>query len=299
MINIKTIKQNLLSIVVIIALFIFTTFLCYSYKINTYHENFENRLGVMYCSVILKYEDLDLCKSQIERENVTKDTLTLFQNIIQDESLPYYLFNLSFIIIIAISIFNVHKEFRSLNIKNNLTRMDYKKYLKKVFLNSYSHSLIIPLLVLYVFIWAYSISGSFDYIGVTKGFYYSFPIEFLKIPFQFIICYILNLFFINIVYISIGLLVVKNNKNYIVSVIESCIIFLALVMFMSYVLPFMFGNKIYFYIDIFDMFSYFGRPSLSFFTIYCFILSIISILLVYFSYRNQEKTILILEKNKY
>ena len=59
---------------------------------------------------------------------------------------------------------------------------------------------------------------------------------FLEIPFMFMFIYMLNMFFISIFYISIGLLVVKHNKSVITSTIEGGLIFYGLAVINTFIM---------------------------------------------------------------
>lgn len=297
----KFIKNNFISLLIFIMLVLLATYYFATEKIYTYYEN--NIISPMSehtCEIILKYEENELCTKMLEDSGKTMDTLTVYNQVNSEEGLGIY-YSIAPLIIILAGIYQINKEFRALHIKNYVTRENYKKYIKKALLNSYKNAWILPAFALYMFLWSYYISGHFDYsYSISKG-YSTFSVQFLEIPFMFMFTYMLNMFFISIFYISIGLLVVKHNKSVITSTIEGGLIFYGLAVINTFIMQAHLYPKVFKItntgnLDFLDIYTYSDKTSLIGFTIFCFCLAALSVILVKLSYKNKEKNIILLEK---
>lgn len=178
---------------------------------------------------IEKYSD-EWCNQIIESGKPVKpDTITVFFDLLGNYSLRY-LQIIAPLFIIAMAIWNFHKDLKSENYKNIITRMDYKKYIKKNVLNSLKCSIFLPIFLVYVFVLAYLLSGHFDikatiaaypgYLLIDSKYLNYFPI--------FIFVYICNLIFHSIFWINIGYILTKKGKNIVVTLVSSFLCYIAI-----------------------------------------------------------------------
>ena len=297
----KFIKDNSIALILFLLLVLLATYFFAACKIRTYYENMiVNPTTENACAVILKYEKNELCTKMLENSGKTIDTLTVFSQVNAEKGLGIY-YSIAPLIIILAGIYQINKEFRSLHVKNYVTRNQYKEYIKKVLLNSYKNAWILPAFALYMFLWSYYISGHFNYSYTELMGFSTFPVQFLKIPFLFMFLFMLNMFFISIFYISIGLLVVKHNKSVITSTIEGGLIFYGLAIINTFIMEAQIYPKLFKIsnvgnLDFLDIYTYSDKTSLLAFTLFCFCLSALSVILVKLSYKNKEKNIILLEK---
>ena len=95
------------------------------------------------------------------------------------------------IIILAASFF--HKYLWNGYVKNALTRIEYDKLIKKIYLKTLKFSFVMPLFLLIIFIVSCLISGNFDYeYGINHYGFDAFGIYNAKHWISFMIIYIFN-----------------------------------------------------------------------------------------------------------
>ena len=292
----KFIQNNKVLLISFIILFIFTTFLGIKVIINDKEsEDFSIKAREM-CKKVLKTDPTnEICLAKINgnEEKPKRDTLTTFDKILNDSEYSFIYFLAVPFLIIMSSMYEISKRFKSGEIKNRLTRESYNSYIKDVFKSSYKSVLLWPLITIYVLIFSYMISGTFEVstesIAFTK--------EILS-PALFIFSYLLNTILMSIFYINIGLLLVPENRNYLVTVIETSMVYYGITLtntffIISFVLKNIKDAENYF--DFFDMYNYKERELIPF-NLLCLGVSLISSLVVYIKYRNKEKIVIKLEK---
>lgn len=291
------IRNNKVLLISFMILFIFTTFLGIKVIINDKHfENFSIKAKEM-CKETLKTDPTnEICLAKInENEEKTKrDTLTTFNEILNDSEYSFiYFLSVPFLIIMS-SMYEISKRFKSGEIKNRLTRESYNSYIKDVFKSSYKSIILWPLITIYVLLFSYMISGTFTVSTETIAF----TKEILSHPVLFIFSYLLNTVLMSIFYINIGLFLVPENRNYLVTVIETIMVYFGITLANTFfVIGFLLkdfekGEK---YFDFFDMYTYHDRELIPF-NLLCLGVAFISSLVVYLKYRNKEKIVIKLEK---
>lgn len=155
------------------------------------------------------------------------DAITVTLEIIEHEMYTNIQFLAPLIIMIAV-VFKLHSEYSNCTIKNYLTRMNYKDYLKSKYKYIFRASLIIPVSLIIIFIIACFMTGfNFNYSDSVKNIavytkikYQAFPLYFLSLLLtQYIMC---------LFYANIGIFVIKKTKNSILSVVLGYILFLVI-----------------------------------------------------------------------
>lgn len=292
----KFIQNNKVLLISFMILFMFTTFLGIKVIINDKDsEDLSIKVKEM-CKETLKTDPTnEICLKAINEEKTKRDTLTTFNEILNDSKYSFIYFLAVPFLIIMSSMYEISKRFKSGEIKNRLTRESYNNYIKDVFKSSYKSILLWPLITIYVLVFSYMISGTFEVSAETIAF----TKEILSHPALFIFSYLLNTILMSIFYINIGLILVPENRNYLVTVIETIMVYYGITLtntffIISFVLKDFKDSEKYF--DFFDMYTYNDRKLIPF-NLLCLGVSLISLLLVYLKYKNKEKILIKLEKN--
>lgn len=300
----KFIKNNIAVLIAFLILFIFSTILCIR-NIKSARINEESRIeGIEVCKEILKHDKYnEICLENIDAKPKKRSTLKTYYDIINDNvsynsiSLCTVFYFLIPFLVITSSLYNISKKFKNQDIKNHLTRESYNKYIKEIFLDSYKSVFIWPMITILLFMFSYIISnGSFEIIDTNSSFSY----EILSKPVVFMLSNLLNTIFMSFFWTNIALLIVPDTRNYIVSVLESIMIYFGITLtntfFVILLINKIFHRDVEKYLDFFDVYNYYNRELIPF-NILCLSIALISGLLVYLKYKNKEKIIMKLERN--
>lgn len=300
----KFIKNNIAVLIAFLILFIFSTILCIR-NIKSARINEESRIeGIEVCKEILKHDKYnEICLENIDAKPKKRSTLKTYYDIINDNvsynsiSLCTVFYFLIPFLVITSSLYNISKKFKNQDIKNHLTRESYNKYIKEIFLDSYKSVFIWPMITILLFMFSYIISnGSFEIIDTNSSFSY----EILSKPVVFMLSNLLNTIFMSFFWTNIALLIVPDTRNYIVSVLESIMIYFGIALtntfFVILLISKILNKDVEKYLDFLDVYTYNNRNLLSF-NILCLSIALISGLLVYLKYKNKEKIIMKLERN--
>ena len=300
----KFIKNNIAVLIAFLILFIFSTILCIR-NIKSARINEESRIeGIEVCKEILKHDKYnEICLENIDAKPKKRSTLRTYYDIINDNvsynsiSLCTVFYFLIPFLVITSSLYNISKKFKNQDIKNHLTRESYNKYIKEIFLDSYKSVFIWPMITILLFMFSYIISNaSFEIIDTNSSFSY----EILSNPVAFMLSNLLNTIFMSFFWTNIALLIVPDTRNYIVSVLESIMIYFGIALtntfFVILLISKIFHRDVEKYLDFFDVYNYYNRELIPF-NILCLSVALISGLLVYLKYKNKEKIIMKLERN--
>lgn len=300
----KFIKNNIAVLIAFLILFIFSTILCIR-NIKSARINEESRIeGIEVCKEILKHDKYnEICLENIDAKPKKRSTLKTYYDIINDNvsynsiSLCTVFYFLIPFLVITSSLYNISKKFKNQDIKNHLTRESYNKYIKEIFLDSYKSVFIWPMITILLFMFSYIISnGSFEIIDTNSSFSY----EILSNPVAFMLSNLLNTIFMSFFWTNIALLIVPDTRNYIVSVLESIMIYFGIALtntfFVILLISKILNKDVEKYLDFFDVYTYYNRELIPF-NILCLSIALISGLLVYLKYKNKEKIIMKLERN--
>ena len=300
----KFIKNNIAVLIAFLILFIFSTILCIR-NIKSARINEESRIeGIEVCKEILKHDKYnEICLENVDAKPKKRSTLKTYYDIINDNvsynsiSLCTAFYFLIPFLVITSSLYNISKKFKNQDIKNHLTRESYNKYIKEIFLDSYKSVFIWPMITILLFIFSYIISnGSFEIIDTNSSFSY----EILSNPVAFMLSNLLNTIFMSFFWTNIAHLIVPDTRNYIVSVLESIMIYFGIALtntfFVILLISKILNKDVEKYLDFFDVYTYYNRELVPF-NILCLSVALISGLLVYLKYKNKEKIIMKLERN--
>lgn len=294
----KFIQNNKVLLISFMILFIFTTFLGIKVIINDKDSKDFSIKAKEMCKETLKTDptnEICLAKINENEEKPKRDTLTTFNEILNDSEYSFIYFLAVPFLIIMSSMYEISKRFKSGEIKNRLTRESYNNYIKDVFKSTYKSVILWPLISIYMFLFSYIISGTFEVAPINVA---TFSTKILSHPVLFIFSYLLNTILMSIFYINIGLFLVPENRNYLVTVIETAMVYFGITLtntffIISFVLKNIKNAENYF--DFLDMYTYHDRELIPF-NLLCLGVALISSLVVYLKYRNKEKIVIKLEK---
>ena len=227
----KYIKKNYiikLYYIIIVLIFISSILPFFSSNLNFYSENMDKEK-----EICIRYNNATLEeKKEIEKDitfsNEICDALIneykpksfyLYYNYLLKNGVASFIFPYFIpLLVIFPIVYKLSEEFRSKYIKNYLQRKDYKEYIKSIIKRSYKYILIIPILLLSFAVVA-AICSKFNFdprydiafsrLSSEIGTYYNKPF--------FYISYILIILFNMGIYINIGLIILRKNKNFFVA----------------------------------------------------------------------------------
>lgn len=291
------IKRNKMSIIMfsILLLWLLITIIQYKQWFQSYND--------LYDKVLRQCKDNSLTACDHLLKPYIPDTITVFFDLINNYSLRYVQL-LAPLFVIVPAIWNFHSELKSGYIKNIMTRISYKKYIKKSIIGSLKNIWILPLFVVITFIAAYSLSGNFDFskTELLYGKSLVFNYKYLEILPLFMSVFLTNIIFHSILYVNIGLIFVKKNMNVLVSIIISYLAFIALDIVFEIFIGGLLLAKIFNIhnitssLNLFNIWVYSDIPNLSFTVVYSMMLAMLSLLMVFYIYKNKEEVIIENEK---
>ncbi len=263
-------------------------------KINdAYNNNLEK------CQTIYYEQHESYCNQVMNEKIVKRDTLTtMFDIIFEGKILDLSIFGI--IIVIFPAIYNFSKKLKSGFFKNELMRLEYKKYIKKSILKTYKYALIFPIFMIFLFIVSYFISGNFNLEETLKnapGTFFIGDDNMRSMPI-FLPLFIINFLFISVFWINISLIVLKKAKNYISTLLISFLVFLSfellIEILIGQLLPLILPKfkNLYLYFALFNIWDYKDVNNLFMKSLIIFIYMLISIFIVKKIYKNKEEVIL-------
>lgn len=200
------------------------------------------------------------------------------------------------LIVIAV-VCTIHTEFSSGMFKNYLTRMKYHDYLKKTYKVAIKAALITPLALIMLFALCSVLTGfNFNIHETTKviAVYDEWKYNNFFI-YGLCICFIQ--FLISLLYANIGLFFCKNNKNKLVAVIMGYVGFIVVNLLIYGGFYVIVLNKILGFKNVGDYFLisgywyFYTSKSCFMVVLLSLIFMMISLVIVYVSFRNKEKVV--------
>lgn len=197
-------------------------------------------------------------------------------------------------------VYKLSEEFRSKYIKNYLQRNEYNEYIKSIIKRSYKYILIVPILLLSFAVVASICSKlnfdprydiAFSRLSTEIGTYYNKPF--------FYISYVLIILFNMGIYINIGLIILRKNKNFFVALIES---FVAIYVFLCFTfITIGLGIQSIFNIpaesiNLLEIYTWSNISNIGLYLLVNIVYFVVSFILVIIVYKNKEKFIKECEK---
>ena len=209
--------------------------------------------------------------------------------------------------ILATSLYYISKYFKNNIIKNELNRISYKQIIKKLFRKSYfSLIFIVPfiLLIIYISIISNGIESSYSVFNadssIASALWTSFYID---NPLLLVIFHVISLLIHFILYINVGLIVVRKYHNYYIAVLLSYITLIGIEAILEFGLNVIICNMILKnnYGEIFNIFNYvFFDNHVSYLAPFLipFILMLITFIIIFIIYKEKELLVIDCEKSK-
>lgn len=231
------------------------------------------------------------------------DTITIFFDIVCNYGFrnvqPF-----APIFIIIVALWQFHKELKSGFIKYIILRKKYNEYIIGTIIKSWKYAFIFPLILLFIFLISYMLSGHFDINKTLKAYPWHFYLDekYVNIIPQFLIVYVLNIILHSIYWINLGFIMAKKSRNIIVTLISTYIIYIIITMIGEvvvggYILTLWLGFRgASFYFLLGSIWSYESIGSLLLMIIYSMSLALISFLILLKLYRKKEEVIIENEK---
>lgn len=231
------------------------------------------------------------------------DPILLFYHIFSDLDL-YFFPLISPLFVIIPTVWQFHRELNSGYITNCLTRMEYKKYIKKLYLKSVKNFWVVPVFVIVAFLICCFLTKGFNVGSELEmyGRYFSPNPEYVKNIAVFMLVFITNIILHSIFYANISLFYCKKNSNLLVNIILSYLTFFVIDIFMEvFVGAYLCARVLDIHyvgdtLNLFVIWQYDKVISLLATVIYAIILVIASLIVLFFIYRDRERTVIAIEK---
>lgn len=276
----------------------------YNFSVNSYKITMNNCSN--HIDKVCKSDDascIDFCKNFVNNANEPKRydfVRTFFDLFYQSENL--ILQNISPLLIGVVAVWPFICDLKSGNIKNKLTRINYKKYMIKNWLSSLKYTLIIPVFIALLFVSALILSRGVGTQNISESF--KFFTKYNVNLFVFIPTWLLCFIFQGIFWINLFFICAKRSKNSIISIIVSYLTYfgcgLVSEVVFGILIPALFfkvsfkNPMISNYFSFYTIWAYDVKYYLLIF-LYQILLCLISTLLLYKTYKNKEEVLVLNE----
>lgn len=202
-------------------------------------------------------------------------------------------------VVISGSSYYITKYLKNRIILNDITRENYKKIIKKLFLLAWKYALLIPAMLITIFI---TISLFVDHFQVSSDMlrFSSFDGIFQNNLLLYLLSILIQSCILSLIYINVNLIVSRKEHNYILSVITSYIFIIGIEIFLEATIVNLFGKFNFGIGHLFNILNLYTNPYGEYNFGYVFILFgilLISFIPLFFVYKNKEKLIIDSEKN--
>lgn len=309
----KYVKKNYvigLYYIIIVLIFISSILPFFSSNLNFYSGNMDAEK-----ETCIKYKNANLEEKKEIEKDITFDneictalineykpgSFYLYYNYLLRNGVSSFVFPFFIpLMVIFPIVYKLSEEFRSKYIKNYLQRNEYNEYIKSIIKRSYKYILIVPILLLSFAVVASICSKlnfdprydiAFSRLSSEIGTYYNKPF--------FYISYILIILFNMGIYINIGLIILRKNKNFFVALIES---FVAIYVFLcfTFIIIGIGIQKIFNIsaesINLLEIYTWSNISNIGLYLLVNIVYFVVSFILVIIVYKNKEKFIKECEK---
>lgn len=223
----KKIKQNYILILTIIIIAVLTLLAVYN-NIKEYKMNvFSYKYHINQCNNEYKNDSSmqEYCNNlKLWGGPKRSDAFFTFFDLLFDDRLMILELLLPLLIIFC-SLDKFLKKLKSGYLKNELTRMPYKKIIIKEWLNGAKIIFIIPCFFIILFIISFFMTGNINYKESLNNFDSWVNPLFFNNLFTSIIIYFLNFFLYGVFLVNIGFIVARDSKNIILTYITSYLVY--------------------------------------------------------------------------
>lgn len=300
----KVLKKHWLIIGILIVVIGYIVYSCFQFIENQEKISQFTEEKIQYCeSDSVATNEIEFCEHYLQTMEKEKNLKVDFFSMMTDILIfqLHFLNPVAFLLLIIPTLPVLCKLLKNRWILFCSTRESYNSFIKKFFKCAYRYIWLLPFIVA-VLIFICMSYGTFD---PSYGLYFGSIIwesNIIYHPILFILLYLLNITLYSSIFINLSLIVVRKCHHYIKAILLSYIMYLGLELFLevvvnAIVLQGIFKTSIGHIFNVMNLFMFndiYGVPALMLFTVCMWILSIIG---VYFSYRNKESLILDCEKN--
>lgn len=193
---------------------------------------------------------------------------------------------------VMVSLIYVNRVLKDTYPSNCLTRISYKKFLRKIFGKAYIAVCIVPLAILGIFIVGMIKYGVDPSYAIHNPTIVDWTVTSVFDTFWFVFLYLLNIVFYFSTYVNVGLIVSRKCRRFSISLILSFLILMGIQLFFEVFSP---NLSFYNFMNFLQFYDAFGRWAI---LALGFVFCLISWIGVYFAYRSKEKLYLDCCENK-
>lgn len=296
----KFLKRNLFIIVFIIVVFGYV-FNGISKSVNEFQQIDKRKENIaLKCETDLSDENNSYSDNYIKYcENILsyKDDKFSFYNYLSDmaiEKCGLVVGYLGLLVVLVPALYYVCRLLKNGYIVNYLTRKNYLSFLKCLFGKAYRFVWILPLIAIIMI----CVSLKYGVIQNNTNTLTLWMSDITNNIYLFIILYLINVFMYSCMFINFGLIVVRYQNNYFLSLVLSYIIFFGLELFLELFSASGVCNVFFkdycggSFFNIMDAFTFNDAYGVSSLMLFSFVMLVISFVGVFLAYRNQEKLVI-------
>ena len=214
-----------------------------------------------------------------------------------------YITYITFFLITIPVIYEVCNKFKNKEIIYELTRENYNTFKKKLFINSYKNSIIVPLSLIITFIILIIFTKDFNTSHFLEETLLNEFYTNVKSPYLYIITILIKSFLISIIYINISLIISRKRHNTYISALLSFLMFIAIELILQLLIGNVLLDKIFGINGISSSLSILNIFTINlnngYLSVYVpiIIILILSFIILHIKYKDKEKLIIDCEKN--
>lgn len=289
----KNIYNNLPFLIILILIILFG--IIDFKKFEKDYKNEVNQYNITHkkCMENKDYLPRNSC-DDLKNSNYKVDAINVFFYSLNHGLLGDYLQMFAPLLIMIAAVFPFFRKLKKRNINDYITRMSYKKFLWTSYLSSVKACLIFPIFFAILFILSYKLTGNLDVdftIDNFPGIIYM-PIKYMKSWTLFFPIFILNIILHSIFWSNLGIICVKKNDNPLVSCIIGYSIYFMIWCFLIAITN---ESSLELYFNLANIWVY-DNVELLYMTMLSIAVFVISSILVFMKYKNEEEICYICER---
>ena len=211
-------KKNKVLCLLLLIIILWVVVTCIIYKIDFIHLQEVAAKNIEKCNA--KFSD-DLC-SQLSVPKIP-DTISIFFFFFFYYPIRIFAYFVYPIFIIIAVVSCIYNKIKTAYIRNTLTRMSYKNYISKIYLQSLKSLIILPFFIIVLFICSYILSNGNLIIPMEETAI--IEQQYLNNFFQFSLVFIINIFLINWFVVNIAYIATIKSNHAISAIIGAYIAF--------------------------------------------------------------------------
>lgn len=231
---------------------------------------------------------------------VSNDPIFIFFTLIMHD---FWVFQLIFpLFVIVPAVWNFNKKMNSGFIKNCIMRTNYKNCMKSFYKEALKAIFIVPIFLIFLLLLCCILAGGFKF-GSSIELYEVFVTNLYEYASQwkeFVFIYFFNILMYGIFYVNLSLICCRKKANIAISIVLSFVAYIALEIFINLFCGLVFSRLLDIPYTAY-LFSLTGaivyeNVKLEYTVLYSLSLVIVSTIILYFTYKNEEKVLIEYEK---